>query len=296
MNQKEFIIQVQALLMGMTGLVAGVAFGGAEPGGQFKLRDFPPSPFDTTLSTNTWPKPDPIVLQVERDLKLSVVSTNGAEMALIAEVRDLKSKFLAVQAAANANDPLLQVYGQYLETAHDWVVKNHQREFSLANQYFQSNSAPSKQRALTRVVDLIDMALYKELASNTNFAPLFRSVFETLERKLPGLQFGGSYARNDTLIGFQPTTPPKPVGTFEAYLKEINQRYDLVLTKLDQIQQEEGIPAEVITGWMYGDLYRMLDGSAQQYVMLNTPDEMKKLQEELRRKCIELSELRASAR
>jgi hypothetical protein len=173
-------------------------------------------------------------------------------------------------------------------------MKNHLREFNLANQYFRSNSA-AKQRTLNKMVDLIDMALYKELASNTNFTQFFRSIFDTFERKLPR-QFSRSYARNDSLIGFQATIPPEPVTTFEAYLSEIDKRYDLVMTKLEQIHQEDGIPTEVIMGWMYGDLYRMLDGCAQQYVMQNTPDEINKLREELHRKDIELSQLRASGR
>jgi hypothetical protein len=76
----------------------------------------------------------------------------------------------------------------------------------------------------------------------------------------------------------------------------LDQRYGLVLAKLEQLQKQEEIPSEVITGWMYGDLYRLLDGAAQMYVMLTTPEQVNKLKEELRGKTIELSRLQASRR
>jgi hypothetical protein len=267
----------------------------AQPGDQFKLRDFPPSPFAAKLSTNTWPKPDPILQRIERDLDLNVVSTNQAEMALIAEIKELKGKLLDLQAAVNANDPLLRVYGRYVETAHDWVMKNHAREFGAGYRYFSSGAAGQGKRRNDDVVDLIDMALYRDLASNTNFTPLLKSVFEAVERKQPS-RLAGSYARNDALIGFHPAAPPKPAATFEAYLAELDQRYKLVLAKLEQIQREEGIPTEAITGWMYGDLYRMLDGSAGQYVMLSTPEEVEKLRQQLQHKVVTLLRLQALAR
>lgn len=105
-------------------------------------------------------------------------------------------------------------------------------------------------------------------------------------------RFGGDYLR--VLIGFHPTSSPKPITTFEEYVAELNQRYDLVLAKMDQIQREEGIPTEAIRGWMYGDLYRFLDGSAQDYGMLNTPDEVPKLRQQLQAKVIKLRRLQAA--
>ena len=54
-------------------------------------------------------------------------------------------------------------------------MKTHAREFWAGNRYFGSGvPAPSKQRAGNQIRDLIDMALYKDVADNTNFTPLLR--------------------------------------------------------------------------------------------------------------------------
>ena len=276
-----------------TGIVVLACYG-AEPGDQFKLKDFPPSPFDLKVPSRPWPEPDPAIENVDRDVRLQPVTTNQAEIALIEEVTGLRSRLLDLEAGVEAVDPLRRTYGQYIETAHDWVMKKHAREFWTGNRYFSSAAPTSaKQRAGNQIRDLVDMALYKDVASNTNFTPLLRSVFEAMERKAPG-QFSASYARNDALIGFHPGESPKPAESFEAYLAELDQRYGLVLAKLEQIQKQEEIPSEVVRGWMYGDLYRLLDGAAQMYVMLTTPEQVNKLREELRGKTIKLSRLQAS--
>ena len=200
------------------GLAAGLvvfACYGAQPGDQFKLKDFPPSPFNLKVPNRPWPEPDQVIESVDRDVKLQPVTTNQAEIALIAEVTGLRSRLLDLEAGLDAIDPLRRVYGQYIETAHDWVMKNHAREFWAGNRYFGSGAPiPSKQRAGNQIRDLIDMALYKDVASNTNFSPLLRSLFEAMERKAPG-QFSASYARNDSIIGFHSGASPKQVGTFE---------------------------------------------------------------------------------
>ena len=56
----------------------------------------------------------------------------------------------------------------------------------------------------------------------------------------------------------------------------------------DRFGVEEDIPTEAILGWRYGDLYRMVDGSAHLYVELNTPERVEDLRQQLRRKLIEL--------
>lgn len=296
MKSPSFFFLVKVLIAGATISVGTLSAQAAGPGDQFKLRGFPPSPFEANVSGQVWPKPDPIVNNLVRDVDLTVVSTNQLEMSLIAEITTLTNKLFTLQEAANVDDPMLRVCGRYIETAHDWVMKNHGHEYWVGNRYFSSGTpSPSEQRIRSGVVDLIDIALYKDVASNTNFTPLLKAAFETIERRLPG-QLGGSYARADKLIDFHPSEPVKPVTTFEAYLAEIAQRYDLVLTKLDQIQREQNIPGEAITGWMYGDLYRLLDGSAQQYVMLSMPEEIGKLRQQLQRKTIELSRLQSPTR
>ena len=269
----------------------------AEPGAQFELRDFPPSPFDPVFSSGTFPETDQALRRLDRDMDLNAIITNQAEMTLIGEIKELKNNLLSLNAALNEKDPMLRVYARYVETAHDWVIKTHGREFSAANQYFSSpgTNQPSQQ-VRKQVFGLIDMALYRDLASNTNFAPLLKSIFETVVRRSPEYRSPYAYARNDALIGFHPTTPPEPVTTFEEYVAELDQRYNLLLSKLEQIQYDQGIPAEAITGWRYGDLYRLLDGSAQLYVEANTPEEIQKLQQQLIEKVIALSFLRTSPR
>lgn len=292
MNRKALLV---LLITGFLSSPAVLTSQGAEPRSKFKLQDVPPSPFDAKLSTNTSPEADPILQALEKEVARHAASTNQAAVDLIAEAKELTSKLLALQKAVEANNPLLRVYGRYVEKAHDWVMTTHGREFWEANRYFSSTPAdPAKQRTQHDLIALIDMALYKQLANNTNFAPLLKSVFGALEHKVPG-QFAASYARNDALMGFHPEKSPGPVTTFEAYLTELDRRYDLVLAKLTEIQRQEDIPTDVIVGWMYGDLYRLLDGSAQQYVMLSTPQELESLRQQLRRKLIQSSNLDAPA-
>jgi hypothetical protein len=263
------------------------------------LRDFPPSPFDESPSDSTLTQTAREMQAAERRLDLNVVSTNQAEMLLLGEIKELKRRLGDLEAAVDANDPLLRIYERYIEKAHEWVMRNHLREYSAGLAYFGVRDPnASKSRNKEDMVHLIDMALYKDLASNTNFAPLLKSAFEAYASKSPNFTalHGISYARKDSLIGFHSVKPPKQVTTFETYVAEPEQRYDLVKAKLEQIQREQGIPAEVLVGWMYGDLYRMLDGSAQDYVELRTPEELRALRKQLLEKFVELSRVRIPPR
>lgn len=291
-----WITLATAVFMGCA-TTAPLASQAAEPGAQFELRDFPPSPFDPMFSSDTFPETDPALRRLDRDVDLNAVITNQAELTLMGEIKELKSNLLSLNAALNVKDPMLRVYARYVNTAHEWVMKTHVREFDAAHQYFSSDvTNPPAQQLRRQVVGLIDMALYRDLASNTNFAPLLKSIFETVGRRSPDYRSLYVYPRYDALIGFHPATPPKPATTFEEYVAELDQRYYLVLSKLEQIQNNEGIPAETIRGWMYGDLYRFLDGSAQLYVEANTPEEIQKLHQQLIQKDIALSLLRAPPR
>ena len=277
-------------LSGALLFASGPAQSQAQLGPRLQLSAFPPSPFDLPSSAGkAWPKPDNIVQNAERELGLSTGTTNRDELLLAREVEKLRSQFLELEAAANATDPNLRIYGLYIETAHDWVMRNHSAEFGFANNYSRTNP-PATQRAFSSVIDLVDMELYRQLSANTNFAPLLKSVFQAMETRTPG-KFSTSYARNDRLIGFEPgaSPSPKPAASFEAYLAELQQRRELILAKLDNLQREHNIPDQAVLGWMYGDLYRMLDGSAQQYVMLNTPRELDSLRQQLQQKTIQLS-------
>lgn len=60
------------------------------------------------------------------------------------------------------------------------------------------------------MIALIDMALCRDLARNTNFAPLLKSTFEAVEHRGPGhfaASAAASYACNDALIGYESDLP-----------------------------------------------------------------------------------------
>jgi|ERR1017187_1607827 hypothetical protein len=269
---------------GATALTAMSVFQTENPADQTRVHDFPPP-------VSTLPEPARVLAVVERGLNLNPVTTNQAELDLVGEIKAMKKELQDAEQATYAKDPLLRSYGIYVEQAHDWVMKYHAREFEAANLYFSSGVQTNSQQVnKTRkaLVALIDMALWHELASDTNYAPLLKAAFEASASK-DLTRLGVSYGRNDDLIGFRTATPPAQVNTFEAYAAEFDQRYALVKTKLDEIQSAQAVPAEVVAGWRYGDLYRMLDGSAQLYVELRTPEELTRLREQLRRKFIALS-------
>ena len=260
------------------------------PGDQSQTHDLPPVP-------STLPEPARVLAILESQLDLNPVSTNQAELDLVGKIKAMKGKLQELEEAVYAKDPLLRTYGKYIEKTHDWVMKYHAREFSAANQYFNSGRqtiSPEVSKSRHELIALIDMDLYRELANNTNFAPLLKAAFEAAAGKDPA-RLGTSYARNDTLIGFRPATAPAQVNTFEAYAAEIGLRSALVKAKLEQIQQELAVPDEVVVGWWYGDLYRMLDGNAQLYLDLRTPEELTLLRGQLRQKYIELSRLQAAS-
>ena len=178
------------------------AYCGELPAQPFKLRDFPPSPFEPRFAASAWPKEDPVVDSIEREVKLRPATTNEAEVALIEEIKELRGRILDLEAGADLADPWLRISDNYVETAHDWVMKNHWREFGAANRYFSSPApTPAAQRARNHVTDLVDMALFRDLAGNTNFAPWFKAFFDESERHVPG-EFSRSYARNDSLNWF----------------------------------------------------------------------------------------------
>ncbi|MGO8696562.1 MAG: hypothetical protein ACLQVY_02430 [Limisphaerales bacterium] len=257
------------------------------PGDQSQAHDLPPVP-------STVPEPARVLAILESHADLNPASTNQTELDLVGEIKAMKGKLQEMEAATYAKDPLLRIYGQYIDTTHDWVMKYHAREFNVANQYFNSGgqtNSPEVRKGRHELIDLIDMDLYHELANHTNFAPLLKAAFEAATGK--DARLGTSYARNDTLIGFRTATAPAPVNTFAAYAAEIELRSALVKAKLDEVQRELAVPDEVVSGWAYGDLYRMLDGMAQLYVDLRTPQELTKLREQLRRKYIDLSWLQA---
>ena len=252
------------------------------------LVDFPPSPFDEKALAGRVPEPNRVLKTIlETDIK--AVTTNQAEIILVNEINGLKSKLVELEAAAYAKDPSLRIYGQYVEVAHDWVAHKHSREFNAQNAYFAKLMLRDK--SLYDLTDLIDTVLARDLAGNTNFAPLLKFLFDAITSKATKAvaMYTSSYSRCDSLIGFHRTAPLVRPQNFEAYVAELDKRYDLVRAKIDEIQREKAIPDDVLLGILYGDLYRLLDSHAQTYVELQTPPELTEVRQQLRRKYNELS-------
>jgi hypothetical protein len=288
------IIPISAglIIAGFMVFCAGAASPVENPGDFSQVHDLLPVP-STLLELA---KPASVLAILERQVDLNSVSTNQAELDLVSEVKTMQKKLQVLEEAAYAKDPLLRTFGKYSGKTHDWVMKYHAREFNAANRYFNSGgqtNLPEVNKMQNMLIDLIDMDLFHEVANNTNWAPLLKAGFEATASRIPDLRT--SYARNDTLIGFHPATAPVPVITFETYAAEIERRSALVKAKLDEIQWELAVPDEVVAGWWYGDLYRMLDGNAQLYLELRTPQALTRLREQLRRKYIDLSQMQAAS-
>lgn len=257
--------------------------------------ELPPSPFNAQAMAGRVPLPD---RGYGQELDLDVVSTNQTEMLLQTEIKELKTQLAELEATIYTQNPQLKLFAQYAELAHDWVTRNHAAELGASMRYFNSkdtSNAQPKPGTERQLVDLIDLTLYKELAGNTNFAPLLQATFEAAASKLPTL-FGTAYTRTDRLTGFRPATRPAVVTNFQAYVEELDKRYDGMKAKLEAIQREEAVSAEVVAGLRWGELYRLLDGAAQMYVEFQTPEPLTKLRQQLRSKRIDLSNLRAASR
>src|SRR4051812_18660915 len=109
-NRNKLLL-VGNLIVGIAASTAVFVVQGAQPGHPFPLQDFPPSPLEAKFSPNGDPKSDPLVHDVEHFLIRHATSTNPAALALMAEIKEMKSQLLTQQETANAKDPLLQVFG-----------------------------------------------------------------------------------------------------------------------------------------------------------------------------------------
>jgi hypothetical protein len=256
------------------------------------LRDLPPSPMDTNAMLARVPKPNRVLqsleIQVaERGLEINVVGASEAQKRLRGEIAALKRKLETVETAAYDKDPLLEIFGRYEGQAHEWVIKNHNKEISAADLHYRSGSEAELNKrtgSLEKLSDLIHMAIMRELSTNADFEPLLKAGFEALPARLRG----SSYARQDSLLRYRPEKPAAAGANFDTYLAEIGDRYEVVMATIEQIQTEDSVPPDVVAGLMYRTLYQILDGGAETYVLAHTPPELSKLREQLRRKYTEM--------
>lgn len=254
----------------------------------FDPADLPPSPFDTPTSESTHAEKELQRMQVD----LTLVTTNEAESVLVREIRDLTDKLHELEKDAYAKDPLLRIYGQYLERPHTWAVNRHPSDNAVISSYYTANGDPEQKEQRQQIENTLSglnqLILIKELGSNTNFAPLLKSTFEAMETmNSTNTQFrtrGSLYWQYDRLIGYQSPNRPVRLTRFEDYLAEIGKRYDLLTDKMEAIQRDKVVPPEVMAYIRYGDTYRMLDGCAEFYLEVRTPEAVQKTREQLTQK------------
>jgi hypothetical protein len=187
----------------------------------------------------------------------------------------------------------------YVEKTHEWVMKHHGREFNAANYYMAHGgpiNSPGFFKAQGKLNELIELDLFHEIANNTNYAPVIKATFEAMTSRMPTVldRLGGSsLKRIDPVIGFRPPVTPLRFKSFEAYVAEVNQRAPLVKAKLAELQRELGIPDEIMAGWWYGNLYRLLDGDAEVYLEVRMPKAVTVAHDKLKNKYIELAMMQA---
>jgi hypothetical protein len=252
--------------------------------------DLPLSPFDVAPSESTHAEKELQRMQLD----LTLVTTNEAELLLVREIRGLTEKLGELEKEAYSNDPLLRTYGQYLDKPK-WVQNRHSAvDRTVISGYYAGDPDQKEQRQQTEntLSGLCQLLVIKELGANTNFAPLLKSAFEGMEAMVSSnAQFrsrGSLYWQYDRLIGYQSPTRPVRLTRFEDYLAEIDKRYQLLMDKVVAIQHDRVVPPEVLDYIKYGDTYRMLDGCAEFYVEVRTPEVLRKTREQLNQKYHEL--------
>jgi hypothetical protein len=97
------------------------------------------------------------------------------------------------------------------------------------------------------------------------------------------------------LIGYSPDTTAQPIASLDAVLLELKKRYPKMLSKLEEIRKESEIHPDAFAGLVYDELYRLLDGVAQNATDIRTPEQVKDLRQQLRTKAIRLANLRSKS-
>jgi hypothetical protein len=227
----------------------------------------------------------------------SPANADADEQALAKAVDDLINQLDAAEAKAYRDDPALLLSDTYQGKAHEWVMDRHGAEFNASLKFSKNTKTKEDQTRMSKVVDLIDMILFVELANDPNFRPIFASFYDAadLMRKTnkTGFQDFYHHTRNDKLIGYISESQSRSISSLEEHLGELHKRYPLLLAKLEELKTEAAIPPDVFAGIKFGELYRLLDGMAQNAVLMRTPKEVEDLRQKLRTKVIQLANLRA---
>jgi hypothetical protein len=258
--------------------------------------ELPPSPFSLPSSTELqsfWYERD-----AARALELHAASTNAAVQNALKEIRETKEKLAVMETNTWQKDPMLLLCDRFIEKTHDWVMEKHHAELDAEADFFFSTNdtktVESRRRLHSDLTRMMDMILLNELADNTNFAPIQRAVYDSVERIVQTATNASKpdvfqYWRFDRFIGYPGTNRPVANNSYTNLQPQIHKRYDLLVAGIAKIQQQQNIPAQAVAGIKYGHLYRTLDGLCETYLDINTPPELQKLREDLRRKIIDLS-------
>jgi hypothetical protein len=178
-------------------------------------------------------------------------------------------------------------------------MANHHAEMEAAMTYFFSTNdqatVESRRRLASDLTRMLELILFHELAGNTNFAPLQKSLYEIVEQfsrqatNASSRQDICGYWWFDRFIGFPDTNRPTGNCSFTNLQTQIGRRHELLVAGLAKMQRDKNVPPAALAGLKYGQLYRTLDGMCEVYLDVRTPPELQKLREDLRRKIIDLS-------
>ncbi len=158
--------------------------------------DLPPYPATTPLPSELTHTQQGTRQQLQ-GLDLASPNATSEEQALAREITGLKAQLPDAEEKAYRDDPSLLLSDLYTEGAHTWVVAKHNDEFNASLNFSSSldqGESRRRKKTLHQAVDLIDMILFVELASDEKFPPPV-SV---------GLRCG----RNDTEEGRETCTGP----------------------------------------------------------------------------------------
>ena len=173
------MVSFRTLAWVMTLFTVLVGSSAAEPKGLLDPNDLPPYPSAGSPEVLTHSQRS--ARQLLGGLTFSPANADAEEQALAKAVDDLKKQVDAAEAKAYRDDPALLLSDTYQESAHEWVMDRHAAEFNASLKFSRNAQTKEAQIRMSKVVDLVDTILFVEVANNTNFFPLFASLYDALD-------------------------------------------------------------------------------------------------------------------
>ena len=106
------------------------AYCGELPPQPFKLRDFPPSPFEPRFAASAWPKEDPVVDSIERQQVARVMHRSNLTPAAVEAI--MANQVTREQRLSHADDVVRN--DSDLQALREEVAALHQKYLGLAGQ------------------------------------------------------------------------------------------------------------------------------------------------------------------